>query len=87
MTTAHLTEVEAGFARVNRENGRSIGHVYSDKFGSSRTGTMWFARSGRTEIQTPYGATRAQAVQALVDHVDAEAAKAAAFLAKYEARS
>jgi len=77
--TTILSEIEDGYARVRRENGRSIGTVVREKHGSTRTGTQWIAYSGRNVVG--YSATRAGAVEALVASVKAHDAQRAAFLA------
>ncbi len=66
--TAKLDRVEDGFARVtNSDTGRTIGYVYREKYGSTRTGTRWVATRTRTgSLVLGYGDTRAEAVQAVV---------------------
>jgi hypothetical protein len=68
-----LTDIEEGYARVRRENGRAIGSVRSDKYGSTRTGVRWEARTGKTTVG--YGTTRAEAVRKLVAYTEARDAQ------------
>ena len=59
-----LKDIEAGYARVARESGHTIGFVIKRKHGSTRTGTMWFATTpGGNEIKCCY--TREEAVAAV----------------------
>lgn len=77
----NLVNVEAGHAEVhNAETGRRIGTVSREKSGSLRTTVIWRAYTGNTQVG--YGDTRSAAVAALVAHVEAKRAAAAAFAAK-----
>jgi hypothetical protein len=69
--TAKLDRVEDGFARViNADTGKTMGYVYREKHGSTRTGTRWTAT--RTNSRNPtvlgYGDTRADAVSVIIAH-------------------
>lgn len=69
-TTTTLKDVEAGYARVADENGKTLGYVDRRMAGSLRTGTQWYATSpGRREIG------RADTRDGAVDHVAAHAEK------------
>jgi hypothetical protein len=68
--TARLVDVEDGFARVvNAATGKTMGYVFREKFGSTRTGTRWVAtRTRRDAVPMGHGDTRAAAVRVLADH-------------------
>lgn len=74
-----LSRVEDGFAQVNRLNGRSIGTVSREKFGSTRTGTRWVAMAGSRELGRPY--SRTAAIALVADHAADRDAQVAAFRA------
>lgn len=76
-----LVDVEDGYARVvNARTGNNLGTVTREKFGSTRTGTHWEARTA-SGVQG-YGDTRAEAVALIA----ARHAKVAARLARQAAR-
>lgn len=69
-----LTNVEEGFARV-MVGRRTVGRVSREKYGSTRTGTHWIARSSWNGI-IGYAATRDAAAKLVADDYTTRAARA-----------
>jgi len=78
LETITVKTIEAGYAEVLNAFGRRMGTLSRDKWGSTRTGTRWFAYRGKVMIGS--ADTRAEAAALIVKHRADAIAKAVAFI-------
>jgi hypothetical protein len=76
-----LTEIEDGYARVERENGRAMGYVVRDSGLRGGTSFVWLAMAG-TKREVGSGHTRREAVEKLVAYAEAKDARLAQWIGR-----